>query len=225
MFYLIKLEMKRMNLYAIFRTVLILNIFILGLVLLIYSDSNEFKSYTEVFNIIKVLVGIVFIVYASVLLAKIFVQEFRDKTISILFMYPVNRKKLLMAKVIIVSTLTFSFVVLSNIVLSGGVLLLSKVLPFMEILNPLTAETVVNTVINLIVFAIACTGLGLIPLFFGMIKRSVPITIVSSMFVIMLLNTDGSGQLSIGIVFQVLFGIIGFLIAYQTIRKATRVDL
>ncbi|MET3207963.1 UNVERIFIED_CONTAM: hypothetical protein ABIC26_000899 [Paenibacillus sp. PvR008] len=44
------------------------------------------------------LVRATFIIFASVLLCRFIVSEFTFKSINILFMYPIDRKKLMVAK-------------------------------------------------------------------------------------------------------------------------------
>lgn len=225
MFELIRLEMKRLKWKAMFRTVLIMNAIILGLALLMQSDPGEFTSYMEVFYVIEILIGMVFIIYTSVLLSRVFVQGFRDQTISILFTYPINRKKLLMAKLILVSAFTFCLIFLSHVTLSACFYFLSKVFSFSISFDPLTGKMIVSRFLHLFIFSITCTGLSLISLFFGMLRKSVPTTIVSSVLTILLLNTDADGDFSLGLAFLALIGLLGFFFAYITIRRAVKMDL
>ncbi|WP_376846860.1 hypothetical protein [Camelliibacillus cellulosilyticus] len=68
--------------------------------------------------------------------------------------------------------------------------------------------------------------MALIPLLFGMVKKSVSATIVSSILIVALLSSNTGGQnLASYIAVPILFGIAGFLIAYLTIRKAVKLDV
>ena len=223
---LIKIELKKIEVNKLISTFIISNISILGVILLINLDMAEtdFNSYTELFSIIEILVGATFVVYASVLLSKLIIDEFRQKTITILFMYPIDRTKLLLSKLIIVSALTFCFVILSDIAVTLGFYFFNMYLHFIS--EPLTTEIVINQAIHLVVYAASCAGLALIPLFFGMIKKSVPATVVSSILIVSLLNTGNSGNnLGSIIAVPISLGIVGFIIAYTTIRKAVKADL
>ena len=223
---LIKMEFKKIEINKIFRTFTIINIAILGIIWLINLDiaEGEFNNYTELFSIIEILIGATFVVYASVLLSKLIIDEFRQKTITILFMYPIDRKKLLLSKLIIVSALTFCFVIISDILVTLGFYFINKNLNF--IAEPLTTDIVANQLLHLVVYAASCAGLALIPLFFGMIKKSVSTTIVSSILIVTLLNSgDGGNSLGSVIAVPISLGIIGFIIAYMTISKAVKADL
>ncbi|MFJ7731678.1 ABC transporter permease [Lysinibacillus sp. NPDC097231] len=54
--------------------------------------------------------------FASVLIAKLVIEEYKNKTILILFSYPVSRKKIFVSKLILIAFLTFITMMLSNIV-------------------------------------------------------------------------------------------------------------
>lgn len=224
MLHLIKLEMRKLQLKAIFLTVFIMNVSIFGIVLLVNSDSSGFKSFEELIVFVETLVGMSFIIYTSVLLSKIFIEEFRQQTISVLFMYPIHRLKLLLAKLIIVITFTFTFISGSSLIIIGSYHFLSENLSFIHTLPTLSTDQLGDKLLYLITFSVACSGLSLIPLFFGMMKKSVPATIVSSIFVILLLDTD-EGQTSLDISILVCLGVVGFLMAYWTLQRAVKADL
>ena len=99
-----------------------------------------------------------------------------------MFSYPINRKKMMVSKLIITATLTFITVILSNILVVGvffGIDSYFSILP-----HSFTVDQLMQEGINLVPLAVATAGISLIPLYFGMRKRSVPTTIVSSIIVV-----------------------------------------
>lgn len=224
--HLIKLEMRKMKLGGIFRTAIIANLVILGFILLIGSDPSEgqpvFKDYAEALAIIELIVKATFVIYASVLLARIVVDEFRNNTISILFMYPINRKKLLLSKLLIVCILTFGLVVISDVFVSIGFYFFNEKLQIVT--DPLTTDIVADQALRLVVNAASAAGIALIPLFFGLRKKSVSVTIVSSILIVAILNSGGT-TLSSVIAVPIVLGIVGCIIAYLSIRKVEQMDL
>lgn len=227
MLHLIRLEMKKIKLSRMLITVIIINSAILCFLMLINLDSKDkFNNFAEMLTIIELLVGATFVIYSSVLLARFIINEFRQKTITILFMYPIDRKKLLFSKLIIVYALTFCFVAISVILLSIGFCLVNDKLQFVpNLLDALTMNFVVNQTFHLIIYAASCAGMALIPLFFGMMKKSVSTTIVSSILIVFLLMSGGNPVLGSEIVVLGSLGIAGLLIAYLTIRKVINADL
>ncbi|UJF26895.1 hypothetical protein [Planococcus sp. 107-1] len=81
--------------------------------------------------------------------------------------------------------------------------------------------------IHLVVLAIACAGMSLIPLFFGMMKYSVPATITSSILIVALLSssvdTIGTNLLSFTAV-PILLGVFGFIAANLVVGRAVQKD-
>lgn len=100
---LIQLEMKKLHLAGYIRSALIANACILGLLCIIALDSQnegvpEFTQYAQLLDLMDNMVRATFIVFASVLLCRFIVGEFKSKSITILFMYPIHRQKLMIAK-------------------------------------------------------------------------------------------------------------------------------
>lgn len=227
MLHLIRLEMKKVKFSKMLLTVIIMNLAILCFLMLINTDSKDrFNNFSEMLTITELLVGAVFIIYSSVLLVRFIINEFQQKTITILFLYPINRKKLLFSKLIIVYGLTFCFVIISVVLQSIGFCFVNDKLQFVpNLLDTLTVDFLVSQSFHLIIYAASCAGMSLIPLFFGMIKKSVSTTIVSSIFIVFLLMSGGNPILGSEIAVLVLLGISGLLTAYLTICKVINADL
>lgn len=225
---LIKLELRKMNIGSMVLTFLYINAGIIGLFLLFGLDEDattEFlTSYESVFMLMEIFIVAAFVIYASVLLSHMIIEEFRDKTISVLFMYPIDRKKLLVAKVLIISIVTFVFVILSNIIVFGSFTFLNST--FNYISGPITQDMLTERAFRTLLIAISSAGMALIPLFFGMRKYSVPATITSSILIIAVIfsSTNGSTNLFSFIAIPISLGIFGFLIAYLVIKKAVKAD-
>ncbi len=128
------------------------------------------------------LVRATFIIFGSVLIARLIISEYKNKTILLMFSYPINRRKMMSSKLAIIAIVTFITVILSNILVVGiffGIDSYFSILP-----NSFTIDQLKQEGINLVPLAIATAGISLIPLYFGMRKRSVPTTIVSSLIVV-----------------------------------------
>lgn len=226
---LIKLELKRMNLVGVAITFVLINAAIVGMLMLLGIEPEatiEFLSSSDDLRVlIELFVIAAFVIYASVLLSQIIVEEFKNKTISFLFMYPISRKKLLFAKLIIVSVLTFFFVIASTLIVYYSFLAFNNLYAFTPVELSLGLPS--GYLLHLVVLAIACSGMSLIPLFFGMRKYSVPATIVSAIAIVALLsssvNTNDTNLFSVTAV-PVFLGLLGFLIAYLVVGRAVKQD-
>ena len=74
-------------------------------------------------NMIGAIVRATFTIFASVIIVKLIIDEYKNKSIDVLFTYPIKRKKIITAKLAIVFAFTFVNVLFSTLFLEGIVYL------------------------------------------------------------------------------------------------------
>ena len=228
MLHLLKLEMKKFSLGWYVKGAIIANIVITAIMCsVIYIAQSEgdllISTYQDVYALIGASVRATFIVFASVLIARLVIEEYKNRTILIMFTYPVSRKKLIASKLTLIAFLTLITIILSNIVVAGLFSIINSyfhIVPF-----TLSANQFIGEVINIVPFAIASTGISLIPLYFGMRNHSVPATIGSSLLVVTIACAYNPA-VSLVTVIPVQLGLaaVGVIIAYISIRNIENVD-
>lgn len=184
---LMKLELKKFKLGWYVKGAVIANIAILALMISTsivapVEADPEIRDPQIILLMASALVRATFVVFGGVLIAKLIIDEYKNKTILLMFSYPINRKKMMVSKLAITAIVTFITVILSNILVVGvffGIDSYFSILP-----NSFTVDQLTQEGINLVPLAIATAGMSLIPLYFGMRKRSVPTTIVASLIVV-----------------------------------------
>lgn len=227
---LIKLEQNKFNFKVYNKWILIVNAILTFFVFLIpfveRSDNGliAFSNYIEAFNTVNVLVGAAFTIFASVLISKLIIEEYKNKTILILFSYPIKRKKLLTAKIVVIISWTFITLIISSLFVSFAFLIMDRFFEFVP--HKLTFPIIIQQVVRIITNSLALAGISLIPLYFGMLKKSVPVTILSSILIVAFLgfNTESFSLASI-IIIPIILAIIGFMVALMAIRKVETEDL
>ena len=226
---LMSLELKKYKIGGYIRGALIANVAILGMVLLMihgveYADEAVFASFSEVFIGIDTFVRGTFIVFAAVLLSRFIIDEFKNKSITVLFMYPINRKKLILAKLIIVFLFTFLSIIISDLLVSGAILAINEFTHKMS--EPLTASILTEASISFGMNALAASCMSLIPLYFGMRKYSTVTTITTSLLIIMIVCSNNGGvSLNNIIIIPITLAIIGVFVAYAALRNIEHVDV
>jgi ABC-type transport system involved in multi-copper enzyme maturation permease subunit len=226
---LMKLEIKKVKMGGYIRGALIANLVIIALLaLLIFASRSEgdveFTSFTFTFSIVDTMVKATFIVFASVLIARFIIEEYKSNTITVLFMYPINRKKLIVAKLLIIVLFTFISMVISNIFIDFILCVINNFYNFIP--DKLNSSLVLTNLVNICTNALACTGMGLIPLYFGMRKKSASTTIVSSILIVTIVcSNNGGHSLSNIIAIPISLSIIGVFIAYLSIRNIEHIDV
>ncbi len=198
---LMKLELKRNRLRSYVSAALIITIVMVGFLYLSaaipYLDDSQtdiemFASYSNIATFICMFGMVCFSILSSVMYARFVVEEYSGKRAILLFSYPVNRKEILCAKI----TIVFLFTVLSMI-LSG--LVAFAVFYTTELFVPICKDTltifiIFKTIALLLVYSLMAGALAVISLWFGLWKKSTPVTIVSgTIIVVVACNILGAG--------------------------------
>ncbi|HGH7172888.1 TPA: ABC transporter permease [Bacillus wiedmannii] len=226
---LMKLELKKFKLGWYVKGAVIANIAILALMIFTsivaqVEGDPEIRDPQMILLMASTLVRATFIIFGSVLIARLIISEYKNKTILLMFSYPINRRKMMSSKLAITATLTFLTVILSNILVVGvffGIDSYFSILP-----NPFTVDQLTQEGIKLVPLAIATAGMSLIPLYFGMRKRSVPTTIVSSLIVVSIaMNSNPTFTTATFLPLQLALAAIGVVIAYYGIKNIEKEDI
>ncbi|MED1113656.1 ABC transporter permease [Bacillus paramycoides] len=226
---LMQLELKKFKLGWYVRGAIIANIAILALmistsVVAQVEGDPEIRDPQMILLMASTLVRATFIIFGSVLIARLIISEYKNKTILLMFSYPINRREMMSSKLAITAIVTFITVILSNILVVGvffGIDSYFSILP-----NSFTVDQLKQEGINLVPLAIATAGISLIPLYFGMRKRSVPATIVSSLIVVSIaMNGNPVFSTATFLPLQLALAAIGVVIAYYGIKNIEKEDV
>lgn len=191
---LIQFELKRNSLKPYHIAVGIITIVILGLLYLFAAipridsadaDAEMFMSYEFIVGLGNIISMAIFSIMSAAMASKIIVDEYTEKKAILLFSYPVARKKVLDAKI----TTVFSYTVVSMLICNGVAL---TIFLATESLFPLCQDTInAGLILNCILFLFCCSLiaalLGVISLWFGFIKKSVIVTIISACVIVSIL--------------------------------------
>jgi len=226
---LMKLEIAKMGLGWYVKAAIIANVVIVTLMFMIgYFEGvevkNEIANIGELYIIAGAMVRSTFIVMAAVLISKLIIDEYKKKTILVMFMYPVSRKKLFASKLAIVAILTFVAIVISHIFTLS---MLIGINHFFHIIEEVSVPLdYAAQLVSIVSFAFAAAGASLVPLYFGMRKYSVPATILSSLLIVMLTSSSNPVfSLATIIYIPLALAVIGVAVAWSTVRHIENRDV
>lgn len=226
---LISLEIKKYKLYCYWKGIAIANLAIMALLCSIYFTGKgdggiPFISYELVFIDFGSIIRATFTIFAATLIAKLIIDEYKNNSISLMFMYPIKRKQIMASKLIIVAGFTFLTICASSLLIGSVFYLADFYWHFVP--QALTAEVLWKGLTDMILGAIASAGMSLIPLYFGMLKKSVPATIVSAIILVSITGSSNNGVTAFSyIAIPLVLAAIGCLIAYFSIRNIEKVDV
>lgn len=189
MAHLLKLELKKFGVMrnSIFTFAAILfSIFFLTVSLVdSMTDPQQTKdSFDSTFLVTGLLIMMIFLVYASVLTAHTVIAEYNQKTIIIMFSYPVNRKQLIAAKLILIMVYTALSMAAAYLCCCGYIIAADKAFDMLD--GTFQPEFLQTWIPSAAISIIICTVLSLWPFIIGMIRKSVPAAIITSLLTIFL---------------------------------------
>ncbi len=224
-----KLEIKKFKFGGTIKGVIIANLFMLFILLIsIYASQTDkemtLNTYNNIFLFTGILVRATFSIFAAVLISKLIIGEYKNKTINILFTYPINRKKMMVAKLAIVLIFAFTAMIISNIFLNSSLFILNIFTPFIK--DSLTPSILMKISINTVIYSVAFSFVSLIPVYVGMQRKSGSATLVTSIIIISLLNSGFKGNsLSSIIIIPIILALIGIVAAYLSIKDVEKSDV
>ncbi|MGE8203613.1 ABC transporter permease [Heyndrickxia sp. NPDC080065] len=229
---LMKLEWKKNRLSSYFKglTICIISIFAaVGLMGWGSERQNDpmFPDYFEYMSLTNIFIRIVFIIFSAVILSRLVIDEYRSNSIQLLFTYPLQRKKLILAKLSIVFIFCFISIIIATSIINILVYFLNPIIGFFE--KPVSISEIISTLPTILITAFMMAGISLIPLYFGMRKKSNAATITSAVLIGFLINatvSNGGSQTSL---FQFIgvpigFCLLGLIIGYLSFRKIDKLD-
>ncbi|GIN70283.1 hypothetical protein J14TS2_07580 [Bacillus sp. J14TS2] len=223
---LISLEIRKVNFGRYTNSALAACFAVTGfLFFMLYIDRDLFAaSSTDFFFLVDSITRMVFIVFSGVLISRLVIEEYNDKTITLMFTYPISRKKIIISKLLIIISFTFFSMLLSRIFAAVVLYMLNSNLGFID--GDVTIYMLIEHFKNTILYDLSASGISLVPLFFGMLKKSVRTTIITSIIIAVFLGASNE-DLSIGsfIGVPLTLTIIGIVASYLSIRNIEHKDL
>ncbi|KQL17709.1 ABC transporter permease [Cytobacillus solani] len=228
MLQIMKLEWNKNQMTRYFKTFVCCILSIYGFVTLIAIDSGDMGSFQEFMSLITVISNITFITFGSVILSRLIISEFRTKTMQVLFTYPIERKKLLLAKLILAYTFTTGSLLIGICFMQVITLFLQPSIGLFA--GTITWQEIIATFPKTVTNAFSMGAIALIPLFFGMRKKSTATTITSAVIIGFLVNStvsDSGKTFSLAdvVIIPLILALLGIGIAYLSFRHIDRKDV
>lgn len=184
---LIALELKRNRLRPYHIATLICGVTMLGFQYLMaaipYMDPTEpdaelFSQYPFLMGITCLVCMAIFSILSAVMASRFVVEEYSGKRAILLLSYPISREKVLCAKLVLVFAYTVGAMLLCGAVIQTVFFLTELLFPICS--DHLTIKVILQSLCFLLCCSVLAGLMGVIALWFGFRKKSVPVTIVTS---------------------------------------------
>lgn len=230
---LIRLEMRKHRFARNFAGAGIANIAVLLFLIMIgFVDVGAadyaYGDYQTAFMIIDTFVRATFIIFAGALISKLVISEYRNKTMNVMFTYPIQRHKIIAAKLIIVFGFTFVMIMVTDLLMGALLLTINHFYTFIP--DTLSTQDALGFLLKYSMNSLSAASMALIPLFFGMRKHSVTTTMVSSILLVLVVCSGFSGNgLDVSIhsliIIPLALGAIGLWIASMSMVRLETKDV
>lgn len=226
---LMKFEMKRFNLKNKIIACMLCNLFICSVTCLMFFVERETfgansKSFDGFITLVMAVDSLTFMIFAGVLLSILIASEYKDKTIMVLFTYPVSRKKIIFSKILIVLIFTFVNIIIGAI-LTFGILFTAQLLTNTVVIS-LSVSFFSKLAVKILFTALVNTMVALLPAIFA-VKYGSPVkTIVSSVIITAVLQSNANGfSLSQVVFIPVILSVVSFILLWYSISILEKEDI
>lgn len=228
---LIALELKRNRLRPYHLATLICGVTMLGFQYLMAAipHMNPTEPDAELFSQYPFLVGItwlvcmaIFAILSAVMASRFVVEEYSGKRAILLLSYPISRKTVLCAKLVLVFAYTVSAMLLCGTVIQAVFFLTESLFPLCS--DQLTIRVLLQSLGFLLCCSILSGLLGVVSLWFGFRKKSVSMAIVASVILVTIVCQIISVALAFLPIMGIIFGVtdIFAILAIQSLLRQVK---
>ena len=174
---------------------------------------------------VELLTDITFLIFAAAMHATFFIGAYKNKTMNLMFLYPLNRKKIMAAKMLAVCIFCFAGIVIAKLACYGvsnlGFMMGQKA-SFPMDYNMLS----VSFYSQLLIRSAATISISLLALLIGMIAKSSKVTVISSFLLIILMQGNvGGATLKDNLAVPIVLMAISVLAAILIVQRVEKKDV
>lgn len=228
MFKLIQLEWKKISIGKYIRNAAIMTGVLLLFVMATAAESDAAEMVDlfgkSMINVtVELFTHMSYIVFTGVMLAGFIVSAYENRTINLMFSYPIRRQKILLSKIFAVWIFCFSAMVLSKFFLYG-------VLYMTTSYTNLTAADIsfgeVSFYSNILLSSAAMVSISYIALLVGLMMKSSKATIITSVIITCLTQGNiGEYTLANNITFYVGLLVLSVAAVYLSVHNVETKDV
>lgn len=168
--------------------------------------------------------GMAFLIFTSVMLASFIVSAYKNKTMNLMFTYPVKRQKILASQMTAVWSFNFAALVLSKLVIYLCIFMGSKYMRSSFAIDFDMGS--LSFYIQLILKSFVTVSMSFIALFAGMAVKSSKAAIITSFFLIFLTQANvGDFTMADNAVFPLVLTAVSFGFAVLSIFNVENKDV
>lgn len=182
-------------------------------------------TYESIIKAITTFATDAFVIYGAVLVAKLIVEEYTNKTVLIIFSYPIKREALIRAKLLFINIFVTLGAFIGNIICISVVTIMDK--KFDLLAGSFTGNDLLNSVLYTVISLVMTNIFIFLPYAIGIWKRSITMTILSAIlaaFIVQIIMSQSTGFMEI-LAGLLIAGVIILLIArYMSLKYVKNLE-
>ena len=188
MLHLMNLELKKIEYekYILVAVIIFICLCLFSTIAIFASKQDNRNTYINILQMVNAGIIESFLVFSSVLMAKIVIEEYEKNTIMIMFSYPIKKEKIILAKLLLISLITIVCIVVANILCLVYLIFVDMIYEFIG--GDFNLNIFNYWILQLLNGVIAGGIFSLFPFFIGIKTKSISATVVSSLFLVILVQ-------------------------------------
>lgn len=188
------INLMKLEFYKVKIRFYIIGLLIIILGLLFFANTSMYasiqdtpaNSYSNILKLVNMAVMECFTIYGAILIAKVIIGEYVNRSILIMLSYPINPKLWMSAKLIIIGLFVMFGTLLGNICCIVFIVFRDH---YWNIVNGNFSKENFEQIITMTITSMILNGLFILfPFVIGMIKKSISATIVASIIMAFLIQ-------------------------------------
>lgn len=177
-----------------------------------------------IYAVIELFTSMTSLLLTGVMLSSFIVSAYKNKTMDLMFSYPIRRQKILLSQMLAVWIFNFTALVLTRLLICGCILAGSRYMVSSFLIDYNMSEAGFH--VQLLLKSAVTVTMGFIALFVGLAMKSSKAVIITS-FLLFFLTQANIGDLTLAdnAVFPVILTVISLFFAFLSIRGAETRDL
>lgn len=226
---LIELEWRKLEQKKVFGEVIVYWVIIMFLPMLflkvVFADSAivDFgQSYSKALQLmLPIQMG--FLLFGASLINHVFIEEYKNKTMSLSFGYPISRQRLVMAKVLFIFFAVFLCTLVSFILSGITTYVFDQIFDIIH--GQPTLQDLLMYTARMIIHSTVVALISLMPLFlFGIWKRAVIPTVICAVFIMQFPNFAGLLRITLNTdVLNAVLSLLGLISVYFSVKMVDKV--
>lgn len=219
---LIRLEWKKNNIIKYIGIAFIMTICWL-LFLLVAAEELETEDTMLLKSAVELFTNMSFIIFTSTMLASFIVSTYKNKTVNLMFSYPISRKKIVLSQILSVWIFNFIALVLSKLLLCTMLVITKK---YTHIIADNIALGSGIFYIEIFVNSAVMVSVSFIALLIGLKMKSSKATIIAGVIILCFTQGNiGSYTLLNNIPFYIILLMISIISVFLTLYKLETRDV